>query len=134
MHHRSTVGDGRFLPTSSDVTNQWPGLVSRMCWKQGLVKNVGASRFVALPDRQGCILTRTVESNQGGRFDGDEFVADSFRSGAKDVGANRRVARHMGRSEMWPLENAGKNEWVMADFSVTMVAVALGPQQIGRID
>ncbi|GFY31547.1 hypothetical protein TNCV_4693911 [Trichonephila clavipes] len=32
MHQRSSVGDGRFLPTSSDVTNQWPGLVSRRCW------------------------------------------------------------------------------------------------------
>ncbi|GFW22556.1 hypothetical protein TNCV_3364681 [Trichonephila clavipes] len=31
MHQRSSVGDGRFLPTSSDVTNQWPGLVSRRC-------------------------------------------------------------------------------------------------------
>ncbi|GFW43613.1 hypothetical protein TNCV_4769651 [Trichonephila clavipes] len=50
--------------------------------KHGLVKNVGASRFNALYGRQGCILTWTVESNQGGRFDGNEFVADSFRSGA----------------------------------------------------
>ncbi|GFV44975.1 hypothetical protein TNCV_615651 [Trichonephila clavipes] len=32
--------------------------------------------------RQGCVLARTVESNQGGRFDGNESVADSFRSGA----------------------------------------------------
>ncbi|GFW18324.1 hypothetical protein TNCV_4008631 [Trichonephila clavipes] len=32
MHQRSSVGDGRFIPTSSDVTNQWPGLVSRRCW------------------------------------------------------------------------------------------------------
>ncbi|GFX21391.1 hypothetical protein TNCV_2820991 [Trichonephila clavipes] len=45
-------------------------------------KNVGASRFNALYGRQGCILTWTVEFNQGGRFDGKEFVADSFRSGA----------------------------------------------------
>ncbi|GFT69303.1 hypothetical protein TNCV_3499881 [Trichonephila clavipes] len=30
----------------------------------------------------GCVLARTVESNQGGRFDGNESVADSFRSGA----------------------------------------------------
>ncbi|GFT12354.1 retrovirus-related Pol polyprotein from transposon TNT 1-94 [Trichonephila clavipes] len=43
---------------------------------------MGASRFTALYGRQGCILTRTVESNQGGRFDGNEFVADLFRSGA----------------------------------------------------
>ncbi|GFU51404.1 hypothetical protein TNCV_4355931 [Trichonephila clavipes] len=32
MHQRSSIGDGRFIPTSSDVTNQWPGLVSRRCW------------------------------------------------------------------------------------------------------
>ncbi|GFT59385.1 hypothetical protein TNCV_1183511 [Trichonephila clavipes] len=29
---------------------------------------------------QGCVLARTVESNQGGRFDGNKSVADSFRS------------------------------------------------------
>ncbi|GFU82672.1 uncharacterized protein TNCV_2900131 [Trichonephila clavipes] len=45
-----------------------PEIIFKM--KQGLVKNVGASRFNALYGRQGCILTRTVESNQGGRFDG----------------------------------------------------------------
>ncbi|GFS94498.1 hypothetical protein TNCV_2015111 [Trichonephila clavipes] len=28
--------------------------------------------------RQGCVLARTVESNQGGRFDGNESVEDSF--------------------------------------------------------
>ncbi|GFT52813.1 hypothetical protein TNCV_206421 [Trichonephila clavipes] len=28
------------------------------------------------------LRARTVESNQGGRFDGNEFVADYFRSGA----------------------------------------------------
>ncbi|GFV00442.1 HTH_Tnp_Tc3_2 domain-containing protein [Trichonephila clavipes] len=32
MHQRSSVGDGRFLPTSSDVKNQSPGFVSRRCW------------------------------------------------------------------------------------------------------
>ncbi|GFT15936.1 hypothetical protein TNCV_3315031 [Trichonephila clavipes] len=63
--------------------------------KQGLVKNVGVSRFNALCGRQGCILTRTVESNQSGRFDGNESVADSFRSGAvsfKSTGAPFLVA------------------------------------------
>ncbi|GFU04692.1 uncharacterized protein TNCV_4377431 [Trichonephila clavipes] len=30
------------------------------------------------------------------------------------------------------IEDADKNEWTMADFSVMMVAVVLGPQQIGR--
>ncbi|GFY32555.1 hypothetical protein TNCV_673101 [Trichonephila clavipes] len=43
---------------------------------------MGASRFNGLYGRQGCILTRTVESNQGGRLDGNESAADSFRCGA----------------------------------------------------
>ncbi|GFW05486.1 hypothetical protein TNCV_436671 [Trichonephila clavipes] len=41
--------------------------------KKGLDKNVKASRFNALCGRQGGILTRTVESNQSGRFD-DYFL------------------------------------------------------------
>ncbi|GFX88763.1 hypothetical protein TNCV_1558081 [Trichonephila clavipes] len=41
---------------------------------------VGASRFNGPYGRQGCVLARTFESNQGGRFDGNESVADSFRS------------------------------------------------------
>ncbi|GFU52799.1 hypothetical protein TNCV_4788401 [Trichonephila clavipes] len=45
MHQRSSVGDGRFLPTSSDVTNQWPGLVCRRCC-QGPVPL--ASRYILL--------------------------------------------------------------------------------------
>ncbi|GFX97102.1 hypothetical protein TNCV_555921 [Trichonephila clavipes] len=32
------------------------------------------------------------------------------------------------------LEDAGKNEWTMADFSVIMVLVDLGPQRIKRTD
>ncbi|GFU04996.1 hypothetical protein TNCV_1290901 [Trichonephila clavipes] len=39
-------------------------------------------RFYGPYGRQGCVLAWTVESNQGGRFDGNESVADSFRSGA----------------------------------------------------
>ncbi|GFT78512.1 hypothetical protein TNCV_3494961 [Trichonephila clavipes] len=49
---------------------------------KGLHRNVGASRFNGPYSRQGCVLARTVESNQGGRFDGNESVVDSFRSGA----------------------------------------------------
>ncbi|GFX31647.1 transposable element Tcb1 transposase [Trichonephila clavipes] len=48
----------------------------------GLHRTVGASRFNGPYSRQGCVLARTVESNQGGRFDVNESVADSFRSGA----------------------------------------------------
>ncbi|GFX07675.1 transposable element Tc1 transposase [Trichonephila clavipes] len=32
---------------------------------------------------------------------------------------------------IWPLEDVGKNGWKIADFRVIMVAVDLGPQQIG---
>ncbi|GFW42751.1 hypothetical protein TNCV_473411 [Trichonephila clavipes] len=39
----------------------------------------------ALDGREGCILTWTVESNQGGRFDGNEFVVDSFRCGVVSI-------------------------------------------------
>ncbi|GFW61871.1 hypothetical protein TNCV_4668961 [Trichonephila clavipes] len=47
--------------------------------------------------------------------------------GLKEAGwANRRIARHMGQV-MRPLEDAGKNGWTVADFSVMMVAVDLGP-------
>ncbi|GFV61924.1 hypothetical protein TNCV_4107281 [Trichonephila clavipes] len=42
---------------------------------------VGEVMFNGPYGRQGCVLARTVESNQGGRFDGNESVADSFRSG-----------------------------------------------------
>ncbi|GFT51009.1 hypothetical protein TNCV_3512331 [Trichonephila clavipes] len=49
MHQRSSVGDGRFIPTSSDVTNQWPGLVSRRCCMSSSpvlqkTRNVGGRR------------------------------------------------------------------------------------------
>ncbi|GFU82560.1 hypothetical protein TNCV_4154301 [Trichonephila clavipes] len=40
------------------------------------------SRFNGPYGRQDCVLARTVESNQGGRFDGNDSVVDSFRSGA----------------------------------------------------
>ncbi|GFX97382.1 hypothetical protein TNCV_1077531 [Trichonephila clavipes] len=33
-----------------------------------------------------------------------------------------------------PLEDSGKNGWTMADFSVMMVVVDLGPRQIRRTD
>ncbi|GFW60902.1 hypothetical protein TNCV_4871131 [Trichonephila clavipes] len=52
---------------------------------QGLHRNVGASRFNGPYSRQGCILARTVESNQGGRFNGNESVADSFRNDLNSI-------------------------------------------------
>ncbi|GFS94214.1 hypothetical protein TNCV_3786711 [Trichonephila clavipes] len=54
--------------------------------------------------------------------------------GLKEAGwANRRIARHMGRSDA-AIRNIGKNGWTKADFSVLMVAVDLGLQRIGRTD
>ncbi|GFT79809.1 hypothetical protein TNCV_4597391 [Trichonephila clavipes] len=44
----------------------------------GLNRNVSASRFNEPYGRQGYVLARTVEFNQGGKFDGNESVADSF--------------------------------------------------------
>ncbi|GFW00567.1 putative LOC100569746 [Trichonephila clavipes] len=43
---------------------------------------MGASRFNGLYGRQGCVFAWTFESNQGGRFNDNESVSDSFRSGA----------------------------------------------------
>ncbi|GFX00066.1 hypothetical protein TNCV_3080621 [Trichonephila clavipes] len=52
----------------------------------------------------------------------------------KDRGwTNRRNARRIVEA-MRPLEDAGKNEWTVADLSVMMITVDLGPQQIGRAD
>ncbi|GFT40625.1 uncharacterized protein TNCV_3007991 [Trichonephila clavipes] len=70
------------------VANMAPKMMPTFCYASidrhynGLHRNVGASRFNGPYGRQGCVLVRTVESNQGGRFDGNESVADSFRSGA----------------------------------------------------
>ncbi|GFV91812.1 hypothetical protein TNCV_2974841 [Trichonephila clavipes] len=36
--------------------------------------------------------------------------------------------------EMWPIEDAGKDAFTMADFSFMMVPVDLGPQQIAKTD
>ncbi|GFV08066.1 hypothetical protein TNCV_1046951 [Trichonephila clavipes] len=55
---------------------------SHSCVVAGLHRNVGASRFNGPYGRQGCVLARTVEFNQGGRIESNESVADSFRSGA----------------------------------------------------
>ncbi|GFU84238.1 hypothetical protein TNCV_4488561 [Trichonephila clavipes] len=42
MHQRSSVEDGRSLPTSSDVTNQSPGLLSsRRYWSEPILAGMG---------------------------------------------------------------------------------------------
>ncbi|GFV04173.1 hypothetical protein TNCV_917941 [Trichonephila clavipes] len=46
----------------------------------GITQECGCVGFNGPDGRQGCVLTRTVESNQGSRLDGNESVADSFRS------------------------------------------------------
>ncbi|GFT10037.1 hypothetical protein TNCV_1114891 [Trichonephila clavipes] len=56
-------------------------LAVRCYGNRDLYKNVGASRFNALYGQQGCILTRTVESNQVDRLDGNPnaaLLADFF--------------------------------------------------------
>ncbi|GFT13100.1 hypothetical protein TNCV_431931 [Trichonephila clavipes] len=47
--------------------------------------------------------------------------------------ANRRITRHMGRSDA-AIRRCCNNEWTIADFSVMRVVVNLEPQQIGRTD
>ncbi|GFU73353.1 transposable element Tcb2 transposase [Trichonephila clavipes] len=62
--------------------------------KLGITQECGCVGFNGPDGRQGCVLTRTVESNQGGRFDSNESVADSFPSGA--VGFKSWFARILG--------------------------------------
>ncbi|GFW15899.1 hypothetical protein TNCV_4431721 [Trichonephila clavipes] len=59
-----------------------------------ITQECGCVGFNGPDGRQGCVLTRTVESNQGGRFDSNESVADSFPSGA--VGFKSWSARILG--------------------------------------
>ncbi|GFW55530.1 integrase catalytic domain-containing protein [Trichonephila clavipes] len=56
------------LASITQNTNDWDEQLPHTM-KYGLDKNVGAPRFNVLYDRQGCVLARTVESNQGGRVD-----------------------------------------------------------------
>ncbi|GFV84587.1 hypothetical protein TNCV_2482011 [Trichonephila clavipes] len=89
--------------TRASRGSHMPEIIFKM--KQGLHRNVGASRFNEPDGRQGCVLTRTVESNQGGRFDSNESVADSFPSGA--VGFKSWSAKILGA--FFPLTSARKN-------------------------
>ncbi|GFS65093.1 THAP-type domain-containing protein [Trichonephila clavipes] len=58
-HQRNSVGDGRSFPTSSDVTNQWPGLVSRRCKAWRLVP--GSLNPADCP-RRGCSAKQLCSS------------------------------------------------------------------------
>ncbi|GFT68412.1 transposon Ty3-I Gag-Pol polyprotein [Trichonephila clavipes] len=60
----------------------------------GITQECGCVGFNGPDGRQGCVLPRTVESNQGGRFDSNESAADSFPSGA--VGFKSWSARILG--------------------------------------
>ncbi|GFU15035.1 hypothetical protein TNCV_3702221 [Trichonephila clavipes] len=71
MHQRSSVGDGRFIPTSSDVTNQWPGLVSRRCCMSSSpvlqkTRNVGEAMHEKPIDAQTFSCWCGVEVRKGG--------------------------------------------------------------------
>ncbi|GFW63282.1 hypothetical protein TNCV_3476981 [Trichonephila clavipes] len=71
----------------------------------GIIQECGCVGFNGPDGRQGGVLTRTVESNQGGRFDSNESVADSFPSGA--VGFKSWSARILGT--FFPLTSARTN-------------------------
>ncbi|GFX36802.1 retrovirus-related Pol polyprotein from transposon 17.6 [Trichonephila clavipes] len=60
----------------------------------GITQECGCVEFNGPDGRQGCVLTRTVESNQGGRFDSTESVADSFPS---DAGSSESVQEFAAR-------------------------------------
>ncbi|GFX99528.1 uncharacterized protein TNCV_5025841 [Trichonephila clavipes] len=66
MSRRSSVGDGPSLPTSSDVANQCPCLVSRRCWQRS------ANATCSFEIRQACCDTAlpggTISSSTRPRF------------------------------------------------------------------
>ncbi|GFU33234.1 hypothetical protein TNCV_4157351 [Trichonephila clavipes] len=73
----------------------------------------------------------TTENNDGWRIRAHYEQLSEFERGRiiglkEAVSANRRIVRHMGRSD------ADKNRWTEANFSAMMVAVVLGSQQIAR--
>ncbi|GFW59223.1 hypothetical protein TNCV_2781541 [Trichonephila clavipes] len=71
----------------------------------GITQECGCVGLNGPDGRQGCVLTRTVESNQGGRLDSNESVADSFRSDL--VNFKSWSARILGAFP--PLTSARKN-------------------------
>ncbi|GFS90479.1 integrase catalytic domain-containing protein [Trichonephila clavipes] len=78
-HYDYKIGSLCFIKTPNIKSNLSPKLRTKFEGPyRGLHRNVGASRFNGPYGRQGCVLA--LESNQGGRFDGNESVADSFRS------------------------------------------------------
>ncbi|GFW21658.1 hypothetical protein TNCV_4281731 [Trichonephila clavipes] len=101
----------------------------------GLFKILASSTFSAKPGDRYLSTTEKVPHHripahyeQLSEFERGRII------GLKKAGwVNRRIARHMVKA-MRPLEDAGKKGWTMTDFSGMMVAVDLGPQQIGRTD
>ncbi|GFT11566.1 hypothetical protein TNCV_2523791 [Trichonephila clavipes] len=71
----------------------------------GITQECGCVGFNGPDGRQGCALTQTVESKQGGRFDSNESASDSFPSGA--VGFKSWSARIL--EAFFPLTSARKN-------------------------
>ncbi|GFT11568.1 hypothetical protein TNCV_2523801 [Trichonephila clavipes] len=71
----------------------------------GITQECGCVGFNGPDGQQGCVLTQTVESNQGGRFNSNESAADSFPSGA--VGFKSWSARIL--EAFLPLTSARKS-------------------------
>ncbi|GFV75711.1 transposable element Tcb2 transposase [Trichonephila clavipes] len=70
---------------------------------------------------------------------GFELITSNYQSLKEVVSFDwKRQVGQIGKSlvlcveEMRPLHDSGKNGWTVADFSAMMVAVDLGPQQMGR--
>ncbi|GFX47574.1 hypothetical protein TNCV_3015931 [Trichonephila clavipes] len=70
-----------------------------------------------------------------------ELIRSNYRSFKDIVSLHwKRLGRQIGESlviwveAMRLLEDAGKNGWTVADFSIMMVVVDLRPQQIERTD
>ncbi|GFY14564.1 hypothetical protein TNCV_4827681 [Trichonephila clavipes] len=85
--------------------------------------------------------TQHVSIRSDSQSDGFELTTSTCQS-LKDV-VSLELKSQVGQIEeslviwveaMWSLEDADKNGWTVADFSVIMVTDDLGPQQIGRTD
>ncbi|GFT10468.1 hypothetical protein TNCV_3191241 [Trichonephila clavipes] len=82
------------------------------------------------------LRTQQLPIRSNSLSDGFELITSKYQSlkgiviiGLKEAGgANRRIALWV--EAMRLLEDAGKNEWAVADFSDVMVAVDLRPQLI----
>ncbi|GFT75703.1 hypothetical protein TNCV_4598891 [Trichonephila clavipes] len=89
MHKRSSVGDERFLRTSSDVTNQWPGLVSRRCRLWSIVAGelrVRTKIAISPPNRKGEVQPPLLPQ---------------YRGRSQSIPLEQVVAIHSGMAAEW---------------------------------